>query len=61
MADGPSSVAEATAARTARGIDVVRRVLPDWSSPVVVEVPATAAALDETLGADPGRTPGSLR
>ena len=54
MADGPSSVAEATAARTARGIDVVRRVLPDWSSPVVVEVPATAAALDETLGARPG-------
>ena len=41
---------------TARGIDVVRRVLPDWSSPVVVEVPATAAAPDETLGADPGPT-----
>ncbi|WP_457185355.1 hypothetical protein [Nocardioides sp. P5_E3] len=54
MADGSSSVAEATAARTARGIDVVRRVLPEWSSPVVVEVPATAAALDETLGARPG-------
>lgn len=53
MADGSSSVAEATAARTARGIDVVRRVLPDWTSPVVVEVPATAAALDETLGARP--------
>lgn len=54
MADGPSSVAEATAARAARGIDVVRRVLPEWSSPVVVEVPATAAALDETLGVRPG-------
>nr|WP_300045506.1 hypothetical protein [uncultured Nocardioides sp.] len=54
MADGSSSVAEVTAARTARGIDVVRRVLPEWSSPVVVEVPATAAALDETLGARPG-------
>lgn len=54
MADGSSGIAEATAARTARGIDVVRRVLPNWSSPVVVEVPATAAALDETLGARPG-------
>jgi hypothetical protein len=54
MADGPSSVADAAAARAARGIDVVRRVLPDWSSPVVVEVPATAAALDQTLGTRPG-------
>lgn len=54
MADGSSSVAEATAVRTARGVDVVRRVLPEWSSPVVVEVPATAAAFDETLGARPG-------
>ena len=54
MADGPMSVAEATAARAVRGIDVVRRVLPDWSSPVVVEVPASAADLDEALGAEPG-------
>ncbi|WP_416953151.1 hypothetical protein ACNKF0_14365 [Nocardioides sp. T5] len=54
MADGPSSVAEDVAARAVRGIEVVRRVLPDWSSPVVVEVPASATSLDETLGADPG-------
>lgn len=54
MADGPASVAEATAARAVRGIDVVRRVLPNWRSPVVVEVPASAAELDETLGAEPG-------
>lgn len=54
MADGPTSVAEAAAARAVRGIDVVRRVLPDWRSPVVVEVPASAAELDETLGAEPG-------
>lgn len=54
MADGPASVARATAARAVRGIDVVRRVLPDWSALVVVEVPASAAQLDETLGADPG-------
>ena len=37
-----------------RGIDVVRRVLPAWRAPVVVEVPASAADLDETLGAEPG-------
>jgi hypothetical protein len=33
---------------------VVQRVLPDWSSPVVVEVPSSAADLDTTLGAEPG-------
>jgi hypothetical protein len=54
MADGPTSAAEAAAVRAARGVEAVRRVLPDWSSPVVVEVPASAAELDETLGADPG-------
>jgi hypothetical protein len=37
-----------------RGGVVVRRVLPDWDSPVVVEVPASGADLDETLGVEPG-------
>jgi hypothetical protein len=32
----------------------VRRVLSDWQPSVVVEVPGSAAELDETLGADPG-------
>ncbi|GIN05664.1 hypothetical protein Pve01_73220 [Planomonospora venezuelensis] len=54
IADGSRGVAKAVAARAVRGIEVVRRVLPDWSSPVVVEVPASATQLDETLGADPG-------
>ncbi|KQV72761.1 hypothetical protein ASC64_19115 [Nocardioides sp. Root122] len=54
LADGARPDAEAVAARVERGIRVVRRVLPDWSAPVVVEVPASAAALDETLGVDPG-------
>lgn len=54
LVDGPSSDAQAVAQRVDRGIEVVRRVLPGWSSPVVVEVPASAADLDETLGATPG-------
>lgn len=54
MADGPVRVAEAAAERAVRGIDVVRRVLPDWSAPVVVEIPGSGAGLDETLGAEPG-------
>ncbi|MCY4727553.1 hypothetical protein NYO98_14795 [Nocardioides sp. STR2] len=54
MVDGPQDEADSVAARATRGIGVVRRVLPDWSGPVVVEVPATAADLDEALGVAPG-------
>jgi hypothetical protein len=54
LVDGTQTQAEAVAERVTRGIDVVHRVLPDWGSPVVVEVPASAADLDETLGAQPG-------
>ena len=54
MVDGTRSEADEVAARVTRGIDVVRRVLPAWRAPVVVEVPASAADLDETLGAEPG-------
>jgi hypothetical protein len=50
MADGPAVEAEATAQRATRGIAVVRRVLPQWRGPVVVEVPASSADLDEALG-----------
>lgn len=42
------------ARRVSRGVDVVRRVLPGWQPSAVVEVPASAAALDATLGADEG-------
>ena len=54
MVDGSRAEADEVAARVVRGIDVVRRVLPAWRSPVVVEVPASAADLDETLGATAG-------
>ena len=42
------------ARRVSRGIDVVHRVLPDWKPRVVVEVPASAAALNRSLGVPPG-------
>ena len=54
MVDGRQAEADAVVDRVTRGIDVVRRVLPDWRAPVVVEVPASAADLDETLGATAG-------
>ena len=54
MADGTQAEADAVADRVTRGIDVVRRVLPSWRAPIVVEVPASAADLDETLGAADG-------
>lgn len=37
-----------------RAVPVVRRVLPDWPGGLVVEVPASAAALDAALGVEPG-------
>ena len=54
MVDGDVAEADAVAERVTRGIDVVRRVLPAWRAPVVVEVPASAANLEETVGAEPG-------
>jgi hypothetical protein len=54
MVDGPQDEADSVVERVTRGIGVVRRVLPDWREPVVVEVPASAADLDEALGATPG-------
>jgi hypothetical protein len=38
----------------ARGISVVRRVLPAWIPSVVVEIPDSAAELDQTLDVGPG-------
>ena len=46
--------AQEVARRVARGVDVVHRVLPDWEPRVVVEVPASAAALNRSLGVSPG-------
>ncbi|RYC05302.1 hypothetical protein [Nocardioides zhouii] len=54
LVDGSRADAAEVVARVERGIAVVRRVLPAWRAPVVVEVPASAADLDETLGVAPG-------
>lgn len=54
VVDGPQRLADTVARRVVRGVGVVRRVLPRWSAPVVVEVPASTADLDETLGVQPG-------
>jgi hypothetical protein len=54
MVDGDRAEAAAVEQRVRRGIEVVQRVLPGGTGPVVVEVPASAADLDETLGARPG-------
>jgi len=58
---GPDAlvVAATDAARYGRlarsAVPVVRRVLPQWRSGLVVEVPGSAAALDAALGAEPGQ------
>jgi hypothetical protein len=54
LVDGEQREAEEVAERVAKGIPVVRKVLHGWRSPVVVEVPESAADLDEGLGAAPG-------
>ena len=54
LAEGNRSDAEEVARRVTRGIDVVHRVLLDWKPRVVVEVPASAAALNRSLGVAPG-------
>lgn len=54
MVDGTEAEAEAVVRRVGLGTDVVRRVLPGRVGPVVVEVPASAGDLDETLGVPPG-------
>ncbi|HEY0645156.1 MAG TPA: hypothetical protein VGD39_17150, partial [Nocardioides sp.] len=54
LADGTQASADAVRQRVTRGIGVVERVRPGRISSVVVEVPATASDLDETLGVEPG-------
>jgi hypothetical protein len=51
---GSPSRADRFAARARRAVPQVRRVLPGWTGGLVVEVPASEAALAATLGADPG-------
>jgi hypothetical protein len=52
---GSAQEADDFATRAEHAVPVVRRVLPQWDSGLVVEVPASAQALDQTLGADPGQ------
>jgi hypothetical protein len=54
LVDGSAAEARAYARRAAAAVPVVRRVLPDWDRGLVVEVPASEDALDDTLDADPG-------
>ncbi|KRF36293.1 hypothetical protein ASG94_02145 [Nocardioides sp. Soil805] len=51
---GAAREAASYARRVGRGTEVVRHVLRDWRPSVVVEVPASAAALDATLDAADG-------
>lgn len=55
LAAATSARVDGYARRAAAAVPVVRRVLPGWRPRLVVEVPASAAALDRTLAADPGR------
>ena len=43
------------ASQASRAVTQVRRVLPGWRTPLVVEVPASERALDQALGAENGR------
>ena len=52
------SEAERYAALASTSVKVVGRVLPDWRGRLVVEVPATSAALDRALDAEPGHSAG---
>ena len=59
---GEGSIVRSEAERYVRwasaSMAVVGRVLPDWRGRLVVEVPATSAALDRALDAAPGHTAG---
>lgn len=54
MVAGEDPDTAAWAERVRRGVPVVRRVLPDWRGPVVVEVASSAAQVDAALGEPAG-------
>jgi hypothetical protein len=62
VVSGDGSLGRSEAERYERlasaSVGVVGRVLPDWHGRLVVEVPATSAALDRALDAEPGHTAG---
>jgi hypothetical protein len=51
---GSAEDADRYAGQAAAAVPAVRAVVPDWRGGLVVEVPATAAALDAMLAAEPG-------
>ena len=55
LAAGTPAQADGYARRAEAAVPVVRRVLPAWRPRLVVEVPASAAALDRALAAEPGQ------
>lgn len=54
LVDGPPEEADGLARRAEAAVPVVRRVLRGWRPHLVVEVPRSAAALDQALDATPG-------
>ena len=54
LVDGSAAEARRYEVRATTAVPVVRRVLPDWRRGLVVEVPASEAALDDVLDADRG-------
>ena len=55
---GPPAEADGLARRAERAVPVVRRVLRGWRPHLVVEVPSSAAGLDQALDATPGEYAG---
>lgn len=55
LVDGPAALADRYAALADRAVPTVHRVLQGWRPRLVVEVPRSADALDDTLGAEHGR------
>ena len=55
LVDGPAALADRYAALADGAVPTVHRVLQDWRPRLVVEVPGSAGALDDELGADHGR------
>lgn len=54
LADATAVDADRYAARARAAVPVVRRMLPDWRGGLVVEVPGSAAELEQAVGGEPG-------
>lgn len=54
LVDGTAAEADLISARAVAAVPIVRRVLPAWDGPLVIEVPESGAELDALLAAKPG-------